>query len=536
MSNTAIIYGVEESEVVRASSALRTEESLVESITTDLSHLAGAQSADTGKIMRLEGLLSALQATVFDSPEDLVDQFVSLHRGFPDEFAIFGCIDMLPSMLRQAVKKASKAWSPRTDHYYLIDLYRSCSQLVTYFEQCDETHLAGLVTTALAGCVEGSFLSTARRFVASEWEPTQDETSLCFKLFEVLHLVLTDRAFSETVDLVLLPKLKDAVSSIRLGTDNPVLPRVWLLPWQSLLGSKLDALHAPLLQKFSAFLSSSSWRVRDEWVSDELRAWRPVLDKRAWTKLVVQCVVPKLVSSMHSDFDVDPSAQDLSVFTAVLRFDGVIPREHMECLLLGEFFGKWLQVLARWVRLSSCDLLEITHWCAGWRAVFPDSMLTSSSARTVSLSVPFAIALDLVESSLDVKVRGDRGQLARFDDIVSRFAGLTYGSLLKTMTLEHDIQRRVDHLANSATSTTSYSRDGREGGSLREMVETLAEKNGVMFLPKPGKLIEGKQVWQFGKDIIYLEHHNVVTFTTVLGVSSWMPIALDDLLLRNQQN
>jgi hypothetical protein len=160
--------------------------------------------------------------------------------------------------------------------------------------------------------------------------------------------------------------------------------------------------------------------------------------------------------------------------------------------------------------------------------------MTPSAPHAVSLSIPFDIALDLVEASLDVRATGDRGQLTRFDDVLTRFSALTYESLVRTMTLERDIQRRVDHLTNSTSTATSQPRDGREGASFKEVVEVLAEKAGTVFLPKPGKLVEGKQVWQFGKDLIYLEHNNVFASTTILGVTSWMPLALDDLLQRNK--
>lgn len=62
------------------------------------------------------------------------------------------------------------------------------------------------------------------------------------------------------------------------------------------------------------------------------------------------------------------------------------------------------------------------------------------------------------------------------------------------------------------------------------MVETFAANNGITFIPKVGRIQDGKQIYLFGKSLCYLDQDVVFVSTVIKTVNEWRPIALEALL------
>ena len=58
-------------------------------------------------------------------------------------------------------------------------------------------------------------------------------------------------------------------------------------------------------------------------------------------------------------------------------------------------------------------------------------------------------------------------------------------------------------------------------------MEAYAADNGVTFMPRPGRVHEGKQIWVFGKSTCYLDQDVVFASS---GDGTWRPMGLEDLL------
>lgn len=56
-----------------------------------------------------------------------------------------------------------------------------------------------------------------------------------------------------------------------------------------------------------------------------------------------------------------------------------------------------------------------------------------------------------------------------------------------------------------------------------------AEDAGILFMPVPGKKHDGKTVYTFGAQTIYIDR-NVLFVHSPSGKSGWVPISLDNLL------
>jgi tuftelin-interacting protein 11 len=81
------------------------------------------------------------------------------------------------------------------------------------------------------------------------------------------------------------------------------------------------------------------------------------------------------------------------------------------------------------------------------------------------------------------------------------------------------------HLFCSASSGAPTGKAGEI--SFKDVVEAYAAESGVTFMPRPGRVHEGKQIWVFGKSNCYLDQD--VVFASA-GDGTWRPMGLEDLL------
>jgi hypothetical protein len=68
-----------------------------------------------------------------------------------------------------------------------------------------------------------------------------------------------------------------------------------------------------------------------------------IFDKSSMTQLLVRSIIPKLVAALRNQ-SVEPDGQSTVYLSAVMVWRDLVPREHMLCLIEGEFFPKWFTV------------------------------------------------------------------------------------------------------------------------------------------------------------------------------------------------
>lgn len=160
-----------------------------------------------------------------------------------------------------------------------------------------------------------------------------------------------------------MPKITAAVAAWSPSTPLAVPIHEWLHPWLPLLGSRLSSVYPDIRRKMGSALLS--WHPCDDSARQMVLPWLTVFDPASMENFLLRSVVPKLLIAMY-EVTVNPQCQDISQFEAVMRWSGIIPREHFVALFLGEFFHKWLAVLATWL-CARGDLEEIRTWYLGWR-------------------------------------------------------------------------------------------------------------------------------------------------------------------------
>jgi tuftelin-interacting protein 11 len=509
----------------------------------------------------------------------------TLHQNFSEEFQIFGLINLLPNLISRVI--VAEAWDPFLDYAYLCEIYDSLSPLVEYFEAQDQRQLARQTSKAFYDVVEQRFLPVVRRAVASGWDPIC-EPEVCVKLFESLRLVLPADNFDTTIDMFLLPKLTATVNTWRpsiAASDEPGV-HTWVHPWLPLLTTKLSVLYPEIRRKFGTLLSSSSYRDSARVVA-MLQPWMDVFDATSFENLLVRSALPRLVTVLREDLVIDPAQQDILPVQCVLAWEllvPVLPAAHLACLWVGEFFPKWLRVLFGWLTghvdellqsgaslagVEAADFEEVSAWYSGWKGLFPEMLLAQEGVTDC-----FNLALDMMQTSLvlegdDAPGPSSQGILPghpmyAFKVAIERMEDANYYTLIENRKTVQRAQRRLDSL--NAEDSAAYASSLKQATALgvasshqhvtfKEVVEKFAARNNVEFVPKLGRYFEGKQLWQFGHRLCYLDQNVVFVSAAEKGgkrsadgggsnnntgaadsasrqeLYGWAPIALEDLLL-----
>lgn len=62
--------------------------------------------------------------------------------------------------------------------------------------------------------------------------------------------------------------------------------------------------------------------------------------------------------------------------------------------------------------------------------------------------------------------------------------------------------------------------------NFKDLIQTKAEENNIVFMPLVGKRYEGKQLYTFGRIVIYVDRGVVF----VQGEKTWVPTSLQSLI------
>jgi len=264
-----------------------------------------------------------------------------------------------------------------------------------------------------------------------------------------------------------------------------------------------------------------------------LQPWQGVFDAASMDSLLQRQVLPQLVLSLREGLQINPQQQDVEPFRCVMSWQHLLPPLQLSCLFAGEFFPKWLGVLAKWLASPSADFGEISEWYSGWKSMFHQTTLEKDE---VILGY-FNLALEMMQSVLAYDETEDNsgrgGPLAQFQGVLGALSGNNYVKQLESrkqeMRIQQTHQQQLQAVKN-AKHTASLSI------TFKEVVEAFAELHNMEFTPKVGKLLEGKQLWQFGRCVCYMEH-NVIFTLEGSGTGNkekdrrWIPVDLEELLV-----
>ncbi len=192
----------------------------------------------------------------------------------------------------------------------------------------------------------------------------------------------------------------------------------------------------------------------------------------------------------------------------------LLPASRLAEALEQHFFPKFLRVLAQWLAADP-DYAELLAWYRGWTAQFPASLRGHPA-----VAFQFSIALRLLDRALDEP--GSTPDVALATEASAR--------LRDHQAATAAARSQATAAAEAARSASIPAAAAAMGNELnmRDVVQMMAEHNGVHFAPKSTRTADGKMLYAFGAHTIYIDN-NVVFAKSRKDPARFEPIALEDL-------
>lgn len=555
----------------------------IQQIDRQLQALESSQSGQESKAERLSNLLEVINRVESKHSDpatcasvqvkDVLKMLSTIEQKFPEEFSLFGLINLVPTLLRPIlVSKLSStgahAWRALDDPAALfsvvdswhegLDTWKAASVSAGRSQETNE--LLSQCTYYFSSLMEEILVPALRRCVTNDWHDVYS-TEGVVGLFTTARALISAAQFDQLVDMVLLPKLQQSADQWTPSSALPPIHRL-LLPWLPLLKDKLARFYPEIRRKLNHYLHH--WNGRDPKPLQMLLPWKNVFDESSMQNLILRAIVPKLVTALQQ-MTINPSSQDTSAVESALSWAPLLSDIHFGGLFLGEFFPKWLHALAIWLCSPAADLEEISEWYGGWKLMFESLLATAGeSGKMAILEKPFTAALGMMSAILDngeiyqsyADSHGVDGAVTSLLERVgcAGMSSMSFASYVEAQQTDARVKERLRELSGGSVSgsttvnsrsTIDRSKRNVTGGlmsvSFKEVVETFAERSGVPFHPKHGSshLAEGKQLYQFGSLLCYIDQNVLFVQSgeraSGNGSRAWRPVDLEEALVMAQK-
>ena len=425
---------------------------------------------------------------------------------------MFGMARLVPTLIRPALDAQMHDWSPLSEPHRLIDFLRGWKALLWIQpKRSNGINFTSQNTETLIVMIDEVIFSKLRNCLLREWDV--EDVEPCVHLVESLRTflsekeaIISERAVRDLLQVIVFPRLKRAVESWEVANGfSDARIDLWIHPWLPHLSSELAALYPTIRRKLVAALDTLNCIHTDAVAL--VKPWMSVFDSKVIDSMSIQ-IGSKLAAKLR-DFDVDPSQQQFEVLDAVLTWNGILSDIHMRCLLQGEFFPKWHKVLHEWLcrTITSYDAdigEEIISWYTSWKRYFASKLQLDGA-----ILAEFGHALDIMLFSK--KISYEEFIKVAPTNIVS------YAALVRSY--------RVQYLHNDRPSKVVSAR--AIPVSFKTVVAEFAEQEGIEFVPKHGRTLNGFQLFSFGGVTCYLDTD---VAHVEMNAKEWNPVSLEQLL------
>ncbi|KRZ06570.1 Tuftelin-interacting protein 11, partial [Trichinella zimbabwensis] len=491
-----IIYTVEES-ILRTDRQMKTITDQNQSLEHECKMLQNCLNSDEEEMQRLEKLNAALDAfgLLVDagevSAQDCMRLFKKLQLEFPDEYKLYDLNRLAIDVVLPIVKEDFVDWEPlqHADHGLQRMLeWRTILEISpefngsAQFENFDVYHQ--LVWLA--------WLPPVRRAVQT-WNVRMPNPML--SLLTAWQAVIPGWILENLIEQFIVPKIETEVEEWNPLSDvQPV--HSWFHPWLGFLGDRLQPLYSNIRGKLGRALTH--WNPSDRSAKWMLMPWKGVFTPSSMSGFLARHVLPKLELCLVN-FVVDPSGQCLQPWADVMDWLDMIDPCVIGDLLLRHFFPKWLHVLQTWLLCPQPNYEEIQDWYSNWKSLFSEQLINLDGIRQ-----QFNCALEIMNHALS-------GQL-------------TTDTLPPQLRL-HSAPFNPNLVAAAAPPANMYL-----PVNMKDILEQKAAEMSLFFLPLNNRYREGKPVYRFGTQTIYIDR-NVIFSQESNG--DWRPISLGELLTIN---
>ncbi|GMT13901.1 hypothetical protein PFISCL1PPCAC_5198 [Pristionchus fissidentatus] len=459
------------------------------------------EKEELDRMRQVYALIDSLQ-----SPSTSMDDFKAAFRRLRAEFtAEFTLLELekvaVPCILPQ-IKALFARWQPLqrdqvAEHLDLMEEWKEIleppGQAHSLFKANTSFGGGGLVDDKLGAfdrLMWDGWMPPVRSAML-RWDPREDMESM-MHLVETWLPVMPPWMRDKFIEQLLVPRITTRVEEWDPLTDAKPIHQ-WLVPWKEVVGDRLLPCFPPIRQKLAKALRL--WTSTDNSALLILTPWRDVWTPATMSAFVQQNIVPKLREGLIQ-MNLDPSRNPLyKEFLACVQWmqpEGLASPDVIANLLVETFFPRWYETLCFWLDSPSVVMTEVKSWLAEWNNRVP----------------PLLMAYPAVKESLR------RGLLA--------LAG----------------QRPRGPVPPAAPSTPLMApapppppplRAAPETQlSLKDVLEITAARQGFTYIPQQGRQKDGKQVYWFGTQSIFVDRGLV--FVLDMTTVEWRPISIDELI------
>uniref|UniRef100_H2YDS0 Tuftelin-interacting protein 11 n=1 Tax=Ciona savignyi TaxID=51511 RepID=H2YDS0_CIOSA len=404
--------------------------------------------------------------------------FAELQEKYFAEYRMFELSDLASVMVHPLISKYLANWNPLIKPSYGINEMKRW-KLLLELDKILNSHKPTTETDVFQHMMWEVWMPVIKHFIPLAQKPYKWVNIYFF--YHINHR-----------NLQVLPQLQKEVDCWDPLTD-PIPLHSWIHPWLPHMKERLEPLYGPIRHKLSMALQM--WHPRDPSARIILEPWHKVFTRGSWDAFIIKTILPKLAKCM-GEFIVDPRQQDLNDIECILSWKNLVPTASMVTILEKHFFPKWLKALSAWLN-GSPDFEEVTQWYIGWKAVFPEPIVSNSFVK------------DRLKQALEMMDRAASGQLQKMQDYHN--------------TYEHHEPAPV-RIADPPPKMAASSSHKSIPLSFKDLLQKRAEERGILFLQLP-RSRDGQTLYKLGCNVIYIDKQ--VVFKKV--AENFIPISLQEL-------
>uniref|UniRef100_A0A8C1W3F4 Tuftelin-interacting protein 11 n=1 Tax=Cyprinus carpio TaxID=7962 RepID=A0A8C1W3F4_CYPCA len=512
--NLKLLIELTEQDILQSARQLQHEKDIVVTLTHESDALQvrlAEEEQALGRLEQVKNLVDRFEAGDNEgspalSLQECATIFQQLQTEFYQEYKTLGLGDLAVSVVHPLLKDRLRSWDPLKD---CSDGLEEVGQWRAILESSQSLH--GVPDTSNMDpyhrLIWEVWLPVMRSCV-SQWQPRNAGPMVdCVECWApVLPLWILDHVLEQLI----FPRLQREVDNWNPLTDTVPI-HSWIHPWLPLMQSRLEPLYSPIRIKLAHALQR--WHPSDSSARLILQPWKDVFTPGAWEAFMVKNIVPKLALCL-GELVVNPHQQLLEPFSWVMDWEGMLSVSTMVGLLDKNFFPKWLQVLCSWLS-NNPNYEEITKWYLGWKSLLSENLLSHPLVKE-----KLNEALDIMNRAVASGQGGYMQPGAR-----ENIAYLVQTERRKDLQCEPQPERRdVEFSATRPPGTAAV--PASVPTNFKDLVQAKAEENGIIFMPLVAKRHMGKQLFTFGRIVIYIERGVVF----VQGEKTWVPTSLQSLI------
>ncbi|KAM6423077.1 tuftelin-interacting protein 11 [Liasis olivaceus] len=511
--NLQLLIDLTEQEIIQNDRQLQYERDMVVNLTHEIEKMAKVLSREEADIRNLSEVLELVEdceRRMQPNCEDpltlpeCVKVFETLQDKYYEEYQMSDRVDLAVAIVFPLVKDYFKNWDPLKDCTSGTEILAKWKTLLEN-DQLLSHSAQDLSSDAFHRLMWETWMPYVRNIVA-QWQPRN-----CIPIVDFLDSwrhIIPVWILDNILDQLIFPKLQKEVENWNPLTDTVPI-HSWIHPWLPLMQARLEPLYSPIRNKLSNALQK--WHPSDSSAKLILQPWKEVFTPGSWEAFMVKNIVPKLGLCLN-ELIINPHQQHMDAFFWVMDWEGVVSVSSLVGLLEKHFFPKWLQVLCSWLS-NNPNYEEITKWYLGWKSMFSDQVLAHPSIKE-----KFNEALDIMNRAVSSSVGGYMQPGAR-----ENIAYLTHTERRKDFQYEAMQERReAENMAQRGIGMAASS----VPMNFKDLIQTKAEEHNIVFMPVIGKRHEGKQLYTFGRIVIYIDRGVVF----VQGEKTWVPTSLQSLI------